>query len=262
MTRSCLLWPLAGCLLILPGCQSESDDNFRTFREVQADTEQADKAETLATNGQPSTDDGNRSPQTGDTPVASPAGNSGGDNANSPAGNDPAQISADLRNSAHFRMPAIAEKPVVEPREITLLIPENSFRVEGPEDALRVSYDDLDLLKVLNMEPVPMDCAKHFPGWLKELDGKRIRIRGFMYPPFQEKDIPFFVLARDNDICCMGRDPKRYDVIDVSMRDDVTTYYIANRPFDVVGVLRIRPEGARGQLYQLYVIEDAIVIEL
>lgn len=153
--------------------------------------------------------------------------------------------------------PAVAEKPV---REITLLVAENSFQAVGPERAVRVSYDDIDLLKVLNMEPVPVDCADYFPAWLKALDGQRIRIRGFMYPPFEATGLRGFVLARDNDICCFGRDPKRYDVIDVFMRKGVTTDYIQNRPFDVVGVFHIEPEAVRGQLIQLYVIDDATVI--
>ncbi len=160
---------------------------------------------------------------------------------------------------------AATEKPKTdetpEPLEIKVLVPNNQFQEVGPENAIRVSYDDIDLLKVLNMEPVPADCVKYFPDWLKNLDGKRIRLRGFMYPPFQETDLPFFVLARDNAICCFGRDPKRYDVIDVTMRDGVTTDYIANRPFDVVGVFHIAPETSQGQLYQLYLIDDAIVIE-
>lgn len=155
---------------------------------------------------------------------------------------------------------AVDNRPT-EPREIELLVPEKSFRAEGPDAALRVSYDDLDLLKVLNMDPVPVDAVDHFPKWLKALDGKRIRIRGFMFPPFQETGIPAFVLARDNQICCFGRDPKRYDVIDVVMREGVTTDYIQNRPFDVVGVLHIAPESSGGELYQLYVIDDAIVID-
>ncbi|WP_166825423.1 hypothetical protein [Thalassoroseus pseudoceratinae] len=148
-----------------------------------------------------------------------------------------------------------------KPREIKVLIPNKEFQEVGPENAIRVSYDDIDLLKVLNMDPVPADCVKYFPEWLKNLDGQRIRLRGFMYPPFQETDLPFFVLARDNAICCFGRDPKRYDVIDVTMRDGETTDYIANRPFDVVGVFHIAPETSQGQLYQLYLIDDAVVIE-
>ena len=83
-----------------------------------------------------------------------------------------------------------------------------TFNVEGPESAIRISFDDVDLLKVMNLDPVPADAPERLPKWLKALDGKRIRVRGFMYPPFQDTDIRGFVLARDNQICCFGRTPK------------------------------------------------------
>ena len=73
-----------------------------------------------------------------------------------------------------------------------------TFKVEGPENSIRVSFDDVDLLKVMNLDPVPADAPERLPKWLKALDGKRIRVRGFMYPPFQDTDIRGFVLARDN----------------------------------------------------------------
>lgn len=147
------------------------------------------------------------------------------------------------------------------PLKIQLLVPTKEFKIEGPEGAIRVSYDDLDLLKVLNMEPVPADAAAHFPPWLKELDGKRIRVRGFMYPTEQETGLKGFLLARDNQICCFGRDPKIYDVFPVRMRKGVTANFILGRPFDVVGLFHIRPEDAEGKLYNLYEVDDAILIE-
>jgi len=150
---------------------------------------------------------------------------------------------------------------VLAARRIELLIPENSFRVEGPEDARRVSYDDIDLLKILNMEPVPVDAESHFPDWLRELDGRRIVIRGFMYPTFVESGITSFVLARDNDICCFGRNPKLYDVFAVVLRDGQTTDYIEGHPFDVAGVFHIDPIPDGDELYQLYRIDDAVVID-
>ena len=146
-----------------------------------------------------------------------------------------------------------------EPREIKLLVKAPSFRKE--DGAFRVSYDDIDLLKVLNMEPVPEDAVSHFPEWLSTLDGKRIRIRGFMYPPFRNTEIEIFVLARDNQICCFGRFPKVYDLITVEMRKGVTTDYILNRPFDVVGTFRIRPDVEEGEWFNLYEITDAVVID-
>jgi hypothetical protein len=142
-----------------------------------------------------------------------------------------------------------------------LLVPDRKFKSEGPEGAWRVSYDDIDLLKVLNMDPVPPDAATKMPTWLKGLEGKRIRIRGFMYPTFSQTGIHAFGLARDNQICCFGRNPKIYDVFDVQLRDGVTTDYLPNRPFDVVGVFHIRPEAEEGKLFHLYDMDDATVIK-
>lgn len=151
--------------------------------------------------------------------------------------------------------PSTAKK---EPREIKLLIPNKTFRVEGPEKALRVSFDDIDLLKVLNMDPVTENAPELMPKWLKDLDGKRIRIRGFMFPPFEETNIRGFTLARDNQICCFGRNPLVYDLVDVYMRKGETTDYIQNRPFDVVGVFHIGDSIIPGELYS---VDDAIVVD-
>lgn len=147
------------------------------------------------------------------------------------------------------------------PGGIQLLVPHKEFRVQGPNGALRVSYDDLDLLKILNMEPVPPDADKYFPDWLRQLDGQRIRIRGFMYPQFESTGIERFVLARDNQICCFGRDPKVYDLIEVTMAPGRTTDFILGRPFDVVGIFHIELVAEGGKPLGLYRIEDALVID-
>lgn len=156
---------------------------------------------------------------------------------------------------------AIEPEARKEPREIRLLVPEKTFKVEGPEGAVRVNYSDIDLLEVLNMDPVVANAVDHFPSWLTELDGRRVRLRGFMFPTYQEEGIKGFVLARDNDICCFVRKPKVYDVVTVKLREGMTTRYIANRPFDVVGVFRISPFSFSGdELDYLYAIEDATII--
>ncbi|MEZ6127403.1 MAG: hypothetical protein R3C59_01810 [Planctomycetaceae bacterium] len=147
-----------------------------------------------------------------------------------------------------------------EPLEIKLLVPEKRFRPEGDSGSLRVSYDDIDLLKVLNMQPVPVDAVEHFPKWLSDLDGQPIRIRGFMYPTFEATGLTRFTLARDNGICCFVREPKIYDIIAVRLADGVTSDYIDNKPFDVEGTFRIVPEADDEELYQLYRIEDAKVL--
>jgi hypothetical protein len=175
--------------------------------------------------------------------------------------NDEELLAAATPMEVAARKAAEAVQAVPEKREIQLLVPERSFAVEGPDGAIRVSYDDFDLLKVLNMEPVPADAVDHFPQWLLNLDGKRVRVRGFMYPTFQESGLRGFTLARDNQICCFGRNPKIYDLVEVTLADGVTTDYIQGRPFDVVGIFHIRPEADGDQLWQLYQMDEAIVID-
>lgn len=157
-------------------------------------------------------------------------------------------------------VPVIDNAASGEVRKIELLIPQKHFRKERGTSAVRVTYDDIDLLKVLNMEPVPVDAASHFPEWLKALDGKPVRIRGFMFPTFEATGLSSFVLARDNGICCFVRKPKIYDIISVVMADGQTTDYIENRPFDVEGIFHIQPNADATELAGLYHIRDARVL--
>ena len=183
-----------------------------------------------------------------------------------PAGPDPAAqaavgSAASASRGAQPGSPAPAAADPAAPRKVELLVKKRDFKVEGPDNAIRVSYDDIDLLKVLNMEPVTPDAPNLMPDWLKALDGRRIRIRGFMYPNELESGIEHFILARDNQICCFGRNPKIYDVFWIHVREGKTTDYILGRPFDVVGVFHIQPIVEEDKLYQLYVMDDAVVIE-
>lgn len=145
--------------------------------------------------------------------------------------------------------------------KIELLVPYKSFRRERGTDAVRVSYDDIDLLKVLNMEPVPPNAVEYFPEWLSALNGRQIRIRGFMYPKYVSEGIETFTLARDNGICCFQRMPKIYDVIFVKLEPGRTTDYIEARPFDVEGTFHIDNEDDGSELPRLYKIDNARILE-
>jgi hypothetical protein len=156
-------------------------------------------------------------------------------------------------------LPIVAAVP--KPGGVKLLVPNKDFQKEGAEGALRVSFDDLDLLKVLNMEPVPLDATKHFPAWLSGLDGQKIRLRGWMYPTLEQSGLPGFLFVRDNQICCFGRMAKVYDKVLISLREGETTDYIQGRPFDVIGTFSIQPEEVDGELMLLYSISDGHVID-
>ena len=146
-------------------------------------------------------------------------------------------------------------------RQLELLIPEKTFNVEGSGGALRVSFDDVDLLKVLNADPVPLDVEQHLPAWLSGLHGKTVRIRGWMFPPPVESGLPAFMFVRDNKDCCFGRKVLIYDKIGIRLRSGETTDYIEGHPFDVEGQMVIKTRIQDGELFLLYVIEDAVVFD-
>lgn len=170
-------------------------------------------------------------------------------------------VSAQTGLTGRADAPEIDNAATPVENKIELLIPDKSFRRERGTDAVRISYDDIDLLKVLNMEPVPPNAVEYFPEWLSSLNGKQIRIRGFMYPKFVNEGITTFTLARDNGICCFQRMPKIYDVILVKLKDGETTDYIDARPFDVEGTFRIDNEDDGSELPRLYKIENASVLD-
>lgn len=147
------------------------------------------------------------------------------------------------------------------PKEIKLLVPDKDFVRDPQHDALRVTFDDIDLLKTLNMEPVPLDALEYFPEWLKNLDGKRIILRGWMFPAGRDDGISTFMFVRDSGLCCFGSNPKIYDKLAVTMREGVTTKYIEGRPFDVVATLRIDPEILDDEWWWLFHLDDALVID-
>jgi hypothetical protein len=156
---------------------------------------------------------------------------------------------ADTNNTAD---PKPADEDPARPR---------TFAVEGPGDALRVSFDDLDLLKIINMDPVTPDCVEKMPGWLRGLNGKHVRIRGFMKPQGLSEGIPEFIFVRSTDLCCFGPKGKVYHLIAVKLKGKTTTDYIELKPFDVAGQFRIEKiELDEGLVFLLYHIDDAEII--
>lgn len=139
---------------------------------------------------------------------------------------------------------------------------ERTFSLEA-DGALRVGFDDLDLLKILKMDPVTPDCVEKMPGWLRGLGGKKVRIRGFMKPSLLLTGIPQFMFVRDTGLCCFGPKGKIYDMIAVTLKPGTTTDYIELRPFDVIGTFKIEmlQLDDDGTIYGLYYIDDAVIVQ-
>ena len=98
-----------------------------------------------------------------------------------------------------------------------------------------ISFDDIKF-EMLKGEPFrrSMITSK-----IEALDGRPVRIRGFILPSFQQTGLTQFVLVRDNLSCCFGPGAALYDCIVVDMQPGKSTdYNIA--PVTVEGTFSIR----------------------
>lgn len=125
---------------------------------------------------------------------------------------------------------------------------------------MSVSFTDLSLEKILAMRQIPAHAAEYFPEWLRELEGKRVRISGYMYPPFKEKDLDAFVLVPKLQLMNFGIAMRVDEAISVRLRKNMTTNYQVNRELDVEGVFRITPLIEEGELWDLYHLDEARLI--
>ena len=87
---------------------------------------------------------------------------------------------------------------------------------------------------------------------IEDLDGQRVRIRGYILPSFQQKGIKQFILVRDNLECCFGPGAALYDCIVVEMAKGKSTSFTV-RPVAVEGTFAIRPfKGPDGKHLAVY----------
>ncbi|HLJ10578.1 MAG TPA: hypothetical protein VKU82_05285 [Planctomycetaceae bacterium] len=175
------------------------------------------------------------------------------------APNSPSADQVEPRESASAAEPATGEN-TPDAGQIDPAGP-RTFSEEGPDGALRINFDDLDLLKIINMDPVTPDCVEKMPDWLKGLNGKKVRIRGYMKPVGVSEGIPQFLFVRSTDLCCFGPKGKVYHMIAVTLSQGTTTDYIELKPFDVAGKFRIDViQLEEGLVFLLYHIDDAAII--
>ena len=89
---------------------------------------------------------------------------------------------------------------------------------------------------------------------IEKMFGQPIRIRGFIYPTFQQTGIKTFVLVRDNQECCFGPGAALFDCIVVDMKPGKTTDY-SIRPVTVEGTFGFSelkdPEGIHRAIFHL-----------
>ncbi len=134
--------------------------------------------------------------------------------------------------------PASAEdKPAAQPAAA------NQPRVDITFDTIK-----LDMQKDDPFRPALITPKIH------ALEGRRVKIRGYILPSFQQAGLTQFVLVRDNLQCCFGPGAALYDAIVVEMQPGRSTDFTI-RPVAVDGVFAVRelldPDGKTLAIYHL-----------
>lgn len=107
------------------------------------------------------------------------------------------------------------------------------YATEVPPGYDRADYSQL--------QPDPSVPSEVIPASARALDGRRIFIKGFVYPSEFDQDakgIRKFVLCRDNGQCCFGGQPKMTDMILVTLKDPLRLEY-SPRMHRVAGTFKV-----------------------
>ncbi len=120
-----------------------------------------------------------------------------------------------------------------------------AYLTELPDGYDRVSYAEL--------QPDPAEAGQQVPPSALELEGKKIFIKGYIYPGREKDGIQQFLLVRDQGDCCFGGNPKITDRIQVTLTDPLRLRY-QPRLHKVGGVFHVEPQqaavgGAKGGVF-------------
>ena len=96
------------------------------------------------------------------------------------------------------------------------------------EDALdleKIKETPLTFKTLMNWD---YDVANNSPApeIVKKLDGRKVRLTGFMYPLQEGKSIQYFCLLRTTQTCCYGPRPQYNQYVFVEMEKPTTSGYL------------------------------------
>lgn len=104
----------------------------------------------------------------------------------------------------------------------------------------------------------PKQGQEQLPDWVKQLDGKSVRVEGNTLLPVVAAAVDeLLVMQNPWDGCCIGIPPTPYDAIEVKLAELTRMGNTATGYGQVEGTFKVDPYLVQGWLLGLYVIEDA-----
>jgi hypothetical protein len=133
---------------------------------------------------------------------------------------------------------------------VLLLAPLAAVALAADAGVKEITFDEIKL----ELQKGDAYDSKVLTDKVKNLDGKAIRIRGYILPSFQQNGIKQFILVRDNMECCFGPGALLHDCIVVEMLPPATATFTV-RPVSVEGNFSVRelkdPDGNYLAIYHL-----------
>ena len=133
---------------------------------------------------------------------------------------------------------------------VLLLAPLAAVALAADSGVKEITFDEIKL----ELQKGDAYDPKALTDKVKNLDGKAIRIRGYILPSFQQNNIKQFILVRDNMECCFGPGALLHDCIVVEMLPPATATFTV-RPVSVEGNFSVRelkgPDGNYLAIYHL-----------
>ncbi|HAN97914.1 MAG TPA: hypothetical protein DCQ98_11000 [Planctomycetaceae bacterium] len=108
------------------------------------------------------------------------------------------------------------------------------LRLEVPEGYELVDWYDLEP-DAANQHKIVSDRAA-------DLVGKKIYLRGYVYPGTSKMNLRQFIMVRDSGTCCFGGQPKATDMVIVNFTNDLrVNYSLWSRGLG--GTFQVKPPG-------------------
>lgn len=179
---------------------------------------------------------------------AKPSGDSA---ANEPQAAEPTSASATLADEQVQPAAAItpakdagAAAPAASATEVKLPDPDSSGYIETTFDDLKFEMTKTELFDRKMLTPK-----------VNALMGKKVRLRGYIFPTLRKTGLDRIVLVRDNMECCFGPGAALFDCVLVTMAPGKTAEYTI-RPVAVEGEIRLDelqggPDGRPLAIYQM-----------
>lgn len=129
-----------------------------------------------------------------------------------------------------------------------------AYQTEVLEGYERVSFSrDISAKGIVTHEAMQMPHPD-----LLAMEGKKVFVKGFMYPTNQVFDLKSFLLVKDSDQCCFGGEPKLVDMIGVYMTAPELANYYSGR-VSVAGTFRINRDYKGGKLEAAFLLDGVEV---